>query len=302
MQIFDSDVAKKLYETALAAALNDLNILVIGETGSGKEVVADIIQKGSARKDKPYVKINCAAIPETLIESELFGHEKGAFTGADRRKEGKLEVANGGTILLDEIGDMPFHLQSRLLRVTDGSTFTRIGSNEEISVDVRFISSTHIDLKKAIEANRFRLDLYYRLSGMVITVPPLRDRKDEIISIADRMLGAEYEFSTDALTAILAYNWPGNFRELENKISAARIKAKGRVVESGDLFETEPASSVPNSDLNLEEMERNAVLRALEMTGWVQKEAAKLLGISPRAINYKIKHFGFTHPSWGVNH
>lgn len=305
-----------LFEQALHAARHDLNILIQGETGSGKEVLSDFIQENSERKQKPYVKLNCAAIPATLIESELFGHEKGAFTGAERKKQGWLEIAHTGTMLLDEIGDMPVELQPRLLRVTEGHSFSRIGSNEELSVDVRFISSTHINIERAIEEKKFRSDLYYRLTGAIIVIPPLRERKDEILKIAETFLkfkqdqqeiGSEIKgFTSEAKEALLEYPWPGNFRELENKIYSGALRAKGYQISKGDMFQVfdPPMQNVTVdmlSDLNLDRLHEGAILEALRRSNYLQKGAARLLGISPRALNHWIKQRKIKHPSWLVN-
>lgn len=311
---FDSEISRKLYEEALNVASHDLNVLILGETGAGKEVIADLIRRNSERKDAPYVKVNCAAIPETLIESELFGYEKGAFTGALQRQIGKLEAANGGIILLDEIGDMPIMLQPRLLRVTDGYGFARIGSNEELKVDVRFISSTHLDIEKAITENRFRSDLYYRLASTVIKIPPLRERQDELLILANKLLDKKkeeigvsvFKLSEGAKLAIRNYDWPGNFRELENKITAGLLSAKGFEITAADMFasakaERRKAKPGDLDDLNLRKLEQDAVLEALRRTDYNQKDAAKLLRISARALNYKIKLWGLTHPSWPAN-
>lgn len=314
----------ELYRQALSISNSDINVLILGETGSGKEVIANLIQENSRRTNKPYVKINCAAIPETLIESELFGHEKGAFTGALERKKGKLELANTGTILLDEIGDMRLELQARLLRVTDGKSFNRVGGNEEIPLDVRFISATHVNVENAIANGKFRSDLYYRLGVAIIIVPPLRQRRDEIQSVAEHILnrirseeiyGDAKSFSDDAIEAMLNYKWPGNFRELENRICMGLINSKTGEMKAADMFGLKEEDEIRLQqasigsgdwvtglmDLGLENIEKKLVMEALRRSNFVQKEAAKLLEISARALNYRIKYFGITHPTWPVH-
>ena len=312
------NVFERLRESAEKIAEHNVNVLILGETGSGKEYIADLIQRKSERKNKPYIKLNCAAIPETLIESELFGYEKGAFTGATEKRAGKLEMANGGIMLLDEIGDMPIALQSRLLRVTDGQPFTRVGGNAEITVDVRFISATHKNIEMEIKSAHFREDLYYRLAQTTLITPPLRHRKNEIIKLAEEILllikaaGEAPEtvqgFSEELKVAMIKYDWPGNFRELRNKITHAAIKASPPLIETADMFNKESAVVFADSewtsfmqDLNYERAARKIILEALNRANWRQKDAAVLLGLSTRRLNYKISQHKIKHHKWPIN-
>lgn len=308
---------------AAAMANSKASVLITGETGAGKEYFADMIVRRSNKYKNPYAKINCAAIPEQLIESELFGHEKGAFTGAVEKRRGRIEAANGGTVFLDEIGDMPFVLQSRLLRVTENNSFNRIGGNVDVSIDVRFISATNVDIYAAINSGKFRKDLYYRLGTMVIEIPSLRKMKSEIRPLATSMFNrlkhagdvssALEGFSSDAFDAIENYEWPGNFRELKNKIVIGALRAEGKQITADDIFKgctyavylnKENAMEVlleSFEDLNLEKLERSALMAALRKKSFVQKDAAMILGISARALNYKIAFHEIKHDSWKAN-
>jgi len=280
-----------------------------------------LIQFISHRADKPFVKVNCAALPENMLESELFGHEKGAFTGALRTHIGKFEQANGGTIFLDEIGDMSPSTQAKILRVLQEKHFERVGGMKTIYTDVRVISASNKDLMREIAEGRFRMDLYYRLAVITIHLPPLRERREDIPLLAEyfrRRYCAEIKknvpgFTDEAMRLLVNHWWPGNIRELRNMVErAVLIVDEGQMIGPNDLSMTgrdyfaaggvdrrKDGSVVFTSDtLNLEEIERHAILTALNRTNWVQKEAARLLGISPRALNYKIAQFGITHPSW----
>jgi len=286
-------------------APTNASVLILGESGTGKELLARAIHSLSPRAEARIATINCAAIPETLLESELFGYEKGAFTGAIRQTRGKIEHANGGTLFLDEIGDMPLALQAKLLRFLQQRVIERLGGHEEIPVDVRVVCATNQDLTNLIEAGRFREDLYYRIGEVSVRVPPLRERDGDVILLARAFLDKYAKqhhrslrgFSQDALRAIQAHRWKGNVRELENKINGAVILAEGAHVTPADLeLETQaPEQALP---LNLrkvrEEAERQAISRALSMDNGNISKAAELLGISRPTLydlmnKYRIK-------------
>jgi two-component system NtrC family response regulator len=264
--------------------------LLLGESGTGKELLAKALHSLSPRVDKGFVAINCAAIPENLLESELFGYERGAFTGAVKQTQGKVELANGGTLFLDEIGDMPLALQAKLLRFLQERVIERVGGREEIAVDVRVVCATNQDLQVAIDEHRFREDLYYRVSEITINIPPLREREGGRLILARTLLDGEAGkqgrsfkgFSTEAQSAIQNYPWPGNVRELENKIKGAVIMAEGKYVTSADLGLSEVDTEGP--DLNLREVRRNsetrAIKRALVYSSGNISRAAKILGIT----------------------
>ncbi|MGA1372875.1 MAG: PEP-CTERM-box response regulator transcription factor [Pseudomonadales bacterium] len=271
-------------------APTDATVLIGGETGTGKEVIARAVHKLSARSTGPFVAINCAAIPENLLESELFGHEKGAFTGAVARKIGKVEAASGGTLMLDEIGDMPLQLQAKILRFLQQRTVERIGSTHEIPVDVRVVSATHRDLQSMVAEGAFRQDLYFRLAEISFALPALRERGDDVVLIAKALLARHatnrtLRFSQDALSALTGWNWPGNIRELENRVRRASILADGRLVTARDLELKPPEHSIEdNMPLDLREVrargERDAIQRAMARAQDNVSKAARLLGIS----------------------
>ncbi len=264
--------------------------LLSGESGTGKELLARALHSLSARVDKPFVAINCAAIPENLLESELFGHERGAFTGAVKQTRGKVEMAEAGTLFLDEIGDMPLALQAKLLRFLQERIIERVGGREEISVDVRVVCATNQDLQVAIREKRFRQDLYYRISEITINIPPLREREGGRVILARNLLekfGTQHGrvlkgFGADALNAIQNYAWPGNVREMENKIKGAVIMAEGKQVSAADLGLSEVDAQAPN--LNLREVRRlsetGAIKRAMVYASGNISKAAKILGIT----------------------
>jgi len=281
-------------------APTDATVLILGETGTGKELVARAIHEGSERKDKPFVAINCAAIPETLLESELFGHEKGAFTGAVARKIGKIENAHGGTLFLDEIGDMPAPLQAKILRFLQERQIERVGGKTPIDVDVRVLSATHRPLDAMRSSLGFRDDLYFRLSEIALTVPPLRAREGDAVLLA-RTFVLRYadrrrlRLSSGAIAAVENYAWPGNVRELENRIKRACIMAEGREITPQDLQIESVAAEAPSQTLELrvvrDTAERNAIVRALAHANHNLAQAARLLGISrPTLYNLLEKH------------
>lgn len=294
-------------------------VLIRGESGTGKEVVAKTIHFNSERSKKPFIAVNCAAIPGELIESELFGYSKGAFTGADGEKKGKFELANGGTIFLDEVGDMPHEAQSKLLRVLQERTVEKLGSSKPVEINVRIIAATNKDLEKAVSDGDFRLDLYYRLNVINIHIPPLRKRKEDIPAIAKHLLkrynkfyNKSFFFSDDIFSSFIQCSWPGNVREMENCIERAALEAENDKITTshltcvrGELCYAqlsrktqciqEPVlsehfdlvSNKNNSDLS----DKGRVIHALKQSGWVQAKAARMLGMTVRQINYRIKKY-----------
>jgi two-component system response regulator AtoC len=299
---FENIIAKspkmqQVIEVIKVVAKSNATVLIIGESGTGKELVARAIHSQSYRKDKPFVAVSCAALPESLLESELFGHEKGAFTGAYAQRRGKFEVANRGTLFLDEIGEMSANIQVHLLRVLEEKEFTRVGGNELIKVDVRVISATNKDMKKAIISEQFREDLYYRLNVVTIELPPLRERQEDIPLLAQHFLkkfAVENQkeitgFSPEAADLLLRYEWPGNVRELENAIERAVILAKNSQVEIIDLPQENLllTHSVP-AERNLSEVEREHIMNVLSETGGNYSQAARILGISRATLYNKI--------------
>jgi two-component system NtrC family response regulator len=265
-------------------------VLLLGESGTGKEVLARAVHALSPRHGRPFVAINCAAIPDTLLESELFGYEKGAFTGAVKQTQGKFELANGGTLFLDEIGDMPLSLQAKLLRFLQDRVVERVGGRERIAVDVRIVCATNQDLARRISRSEFREDLFYRISEVTVNIPPLRDRPGDAVVIAQALMERRARehgrslrgFSPDALKAIQTYPWPGNIRELENRISGAVIMAEGKHITVEDLGL--PTSGDDVTWLNLREVrqraERDAIRQALAVSGGNLSRTAELLGIT----------------------
>ena len=288
-------------------APTDSTILILGESGTGKELVATSIFENSDRKNKPFIKLNCAAIPEALLESELFGHEKGAFTGATKFKPGKFDMAHQGTLFLDEIGDMPLNLQSKILRVIQEKEFYRVGGSTTIKVDVRFIASTNQNLEKMVREGSFREDLYYRLNVFTLHMPPLRERKEDIPLLVDyflQNLPKKVEISSVALQMIMTFPWPGNIRELKNIIESAAVIAENGYIEPAQLpakitglfnnSETNEISLAVNLPLDerLNEIEKSMILEALRKTGGVQVRATELLGINQRSLWHRIKKHG----------
>jgi PAS domain S-box-containing protein len=291
---------KKVLGQVEQVASTDATVLVLGETGTGKELIARALHNISARRSRPLVKVNCAALPANLIESELFGHEKGAFTGALSRKIGRFELANGGTIFLDEIGDLPMELQVKLLRVLQDGEFERLGNPNTIRVDVRIIAATNRDLGKAMESGNFREDLYYRLNVFPIYIPPLRERADDISLLVNHFV-LKYQKKTGkkietipqrVMETLRNYHWPGNVRELENIIERAVILSPGGHLELGDWYLKKDSPADPAEIVTLEEMERNHILKALDLTHWrVSGEtgAAKILGINAQTLVSRMK-------------
>jgi transcriptional regulator with GAF, ATPase, and Fis domain len=291
-------------------ASSDVSVLVTGESGTGKELAAREIHRRSHRADQPLVALNCAAVAETLAESELFGHEKGAFTGAASRKIGLLELADGGTLFLDEIGDLALPLQAKLLRVLETKHFRRVGGVKELPTDFRLVSATNRPLEELVAREAFRGDLFYRINAVVLTLPPLRDRVGDVRLLARLFLDAgghspeRLEIAPDAMEQLERYAWPGNVRELRNVIERAKLLARGRAIRASDLgtslLASPPAPAAATGpvlpSLDLAALERMAIERALERTGWHQGLAAELLGISARTLHRKIRGLGLARP------
>ncbi|MEZ5354663.1 MAG: sigma-54 dependent transcriptional regulator [Bryobacteraceae bacterium] len=297
--VIASDQMRELLALVQRIAQTEASVLIIGESGSGKEVVARAIHHYSLRATKPWVDINCGALPEHLIESELFGYDKGAFSGADSNKPGLFELADRGTFFLDEIGELDPRMQVKLLRVLDRVPYFRLGGSKKVSVDVRVIAATNRDLSQAISEGRFRSDLYHRLCQVRLRVPPLRERAGDIVPLARfflRQQSAEFGFHDDAIECLLAHTWPGNVRELRNVVTSAAVMALDGRIRASDLVIESPAQSIAGSNgegpINLEELERQTILRALEQTGRHYERAASLLGISSRTLSRKLKSYG----------
>ncbi len=319
--ISHSPVMKNVITTLKKFSRTDSTIFLTGETGTGKSFLSGSIHYNSLRRDRPFIKINCANLPETLLESELFGHEKGAFTGADKTRLGRLEQAKGGTVFLDEICEMPLSLQAKLLRVLEDKSFERIGSSKTIFSDVRIISATNREPEIQVSKGNFRNDLYYRLNVLRVHLPPLRERKECIEPLAKHLLEKicgdlkkkSSGFTLEVLENIKKNLWPGNIRELANTIERALILEESSFIRNKNfimpfpfLKESEKAEKIEReqsetSPKTLEKMEKNQIVQALEKNDWFQKDAARQLGLTPRAINYKIKKFGITHPRWRRN-
>ena len=302
---FENIVAKssrmqRVIEVIKMVAKSNATVLITGETGTGKELAARAVHSQSYRRDKPFVAVSCAALPESLLESELFGHEKGSFTGAYAQKKGKFEAADGGTLFLDEIGEMSANIQVHLLRVLEEKEFNRVGGNEPVKVDVRVISATNRDMKEAIARGKFREDIYYRLNVVNIELPPLRERTEDIPLLAEHFLkGFALEnqkeiagFSPEATDFLLKHDWPGNVRELENAIERAVILAHNPVIEAADLSQQElvPAGSTSPAK-NLKQVEKKHIQDVLTETGGNYTEAAKILGVSRMTLYNKTKAY-----------
>jgi two-component system response regulator HydG len=303
-----SQKIRQVFAVVDKVAETDSTILIFGESGTGKELVAREIHLKSCRTDGPFVSINCGALPETLLESELFGHVRGSFTGAVRDKEGLFAVAKGGTFFLDEVGETSPTIQVKLLRVLQEREIIPVGGTKPIKVDVRLIAATNADLERDVETGKFRADLFYRLNVIPLRVPPLRERKDDIPLLVEHFLkiyceGAGRQIKTlapDAFEVLMRYDWPGNVRELENAVERAVILQEGRVIQAEDLPEklrargherSEDIVSVTN--LTLDELEKEYLLKVLEETGWHKKRAASILGINASTLYRKLQRYGF---------
>jgi Nif-specific regulatory protein len=303
--IGNSGPMRQVYEQMAQVARTNTTVLIRGESGTGKELIAHAIHYNSPRAKKPFIKVSCAALPETLIESELFGYEKGAFTGALTRKKGRFELADGGTIFLDEIGDLNLSTQVKLLRVLQEREFERLGGTETIRVNVRLIAATNKDLEKAIAEGAFREDLYYRLNVFTIFVPPLRERKPDILLLADHFLekySREHgknikRISTPAIDMLMSYHWPGNVRELENCIERSVLVCEGSVIHAHHLPPTLQTAEASGTVVNLslaeavQAYEKDLILDALKTTRGNRAKAARLLKTTERILNYKVKKY-----------
>ncbi|MGQ9914839.1 MAG: sigma-54-dependent transcriptional regulator [Thermogutta sp.] len=294
--VFADPAFRRVLETAALVAPTEAPVLILGPSGSGKDVIARLICRWSRRSDRPFVAANCAGLPETLIESELFGHIKGAFTGAQADRKGYFRAAQGGTLFLDEIGELPLHLQAKLLRVLENGEITPVGSDQPVRVDFRLIAATHRDLTEAVAEGRFREDLFYRLNVFELRVPALRERREDILPLArhfaEQFAGQSVRFSPQAASALLAHPWPGNVRELRNAVQRACLLARGDVVLPEHLppqigrtvegYEDDQAG-------RLDVVERAAILATLEECGGNRTLAARKLGISRRTLIYKLR-------------
>jgi transcriptional regulator with GAF, ATPase, and Fis domain len=301
---------KQLQNQIARVAITEANVLLRGESGVGKELAARNIHNLSMRKSKPFIAVNCAALTSSLLESELFGHERGAFTGATEQKMGKFEMANGGTLMLDEVGEMSAEIQAKFLRVLEGQPFERVGGSKSISVDVRIVAATNRDLEQAVEANTFRADLYFRLRVVELYVPSLRDRREDIISLAESFMTSfrrrsgigPIGFSQRAIDAMLAYDWPGNIRELKNSVERAFVLANSELAEPEDLaLSNLGGSSLPVArqvataagyrEMTLADVERAHILATLEYTAGQKSKASTILGIERSTLDRKLKKF-----------
>ncbi len=304
----NSAAMRNLFEKVKLVADTNSTVLIVGESGTGKELVARSLHLNSRRKMKPFLPVNCAAIPETLIESELFGHEKGAFTGATDKRKGLFQAATGGTLFIDEIGEMPMGLQSKLLRAIENKRIMPVGSTEEIPVDVRVVAATNKDLDAGVKSGEFREDLYYRLKVVVLRIPPLRDRGDDIPLLARYFIDQiskendrpVCEVTTEAMQVLRDYDWPGNVRELRNTLEGIIVLSMKQHIEPADIPDHIRGAAkladrtVFKPGMTLEDMEREAIRRMLELTGGHRAETAQRLGVSVRTLQRKIKQYGLT--------
>ena len=315
----ESPQMQDVIRTITKVARSNATVLVLGETGVGKELVAEALHLNSGRRDQPFVKMNCAALHENLLESELFGHERGAFTGADKQRIGRFELANGGTLFLDEIGNMSLSTQAKVLRVLQEREFERLGGTRTIKVDVRVIAATNMSLDDAITKGEFRQDLYYRLNVVSLRVPALRERKDDIVPLARHFIDeAAAEIKKDvrgidpgAVRMLKRHTWPGNIRELKNAMERAVLLCEQPYIRQEDmhLFQAGNGNEalnvlnlrLPPNGIDLEELEKAAILEALRVNSWVQKDAAQFLNISSRVMNYKVAKYEITNPRWTKN-
>ena len=301
--VVSSPAMRQLIELAERIAQSNAAVLITGESGSGKELVARAVHHFSLRCSKPWVDVSCAALPEHLVESELFGYEKGAFSGAEAPKPGLFELANHGTLFLDEVGELEPRMQVKLLRVLDGVAYYRLGGTRKVSVDVRIVAATNQDLEHMVETGSFRGDLYHRLGQICLRVPPLRERVEDIVPLAEHFLrqtNARLSFTGEALHLLERHTWPGNVRELRNAVTKAAVLARSDEIGAEDLmfapqrptFTPPNVISVPAASENLDGMEKSTILRVLAQTNGHQQKAAELLGISRRTLSRKLKLYG----------
>jgi Nif-specific regulatory protein len=302
-----SDKMKEVFESVHRVADSKATVILYGESGTGKELIAKSVHYMSPRAKAAFIKFNCASIPEGLLESELFGHEKGAFTGAVNIRKGRFELAHGGTILLDEVGDLPMNLQPKILRVLQEREFERVGGEKTIKVDVRLIAATSRNLEELVTKGRFREDLFYRLNVVPIFMPALRERKEDIPLLVEFFLGRFNEennkhlsISPEALRVLIEYAWPGNVRELENTMERLVVMSGRDSIKPSDLPlnlklpSPEEVMQKESLRAGIEDIEKSSILEALEKTGWVQAKAARMIGLTPRQIGYKIRKYGLT--------
>jgi transcriptional regulator with PAS, ATPase and Fis domain len=299
--IVSSPAMRQLLELVERIAQTNAAVLITGESGSGKELIARAVHHYSLRCSKPWVDVSCAALPEHLVESELFGYEKGAFSGADSPKQGLFELANYGTLFLDEIGELEPRMQVKLLRVLDGVPYFRLGGVRKVAVNVRVVAATNQDLEGMVRTGQFRNDLYHRLGQICLCVPPLRERLDDIVPLAEyflRQSNPRSFFSGEALRALQRHGWPGNVRELRNVVIKAAVLSRNLEIRADDLMLTVPGPATVqrfvevSSTANLDGMEKNAILQVLAQTNGHQQRAAELLGISRRTLSRKLKLYG----------
>ena len=309
--VAESPLMKEVLSTVARVAGTPSTVLILGESGSGKEMVARALHKASGRDADKFIAVNVAALPETLLASELFGYEKGAFTGAVKKRLGRFELADGGTLFLDEIGDLPSSMQVKLLRALEQKKIERLGGEQSIKLDVRLVSATHVDLEERIAAGTFREDLYYRLNVITITIPPLRERKEDILPLVghflkkqEKRLGKKIEGLTPAARDLLFYySWPGNVRELENVIERASVLCRRQAIDVDDLprlvrdeRQASGAGAEAPPTSTLRDLETHHIRQVLEQTGWNFKQAALILGIHRNTLRLKIKEYGLENP------
>jgi DNA-binding NtrC family response regulator len=298
--IGQSKVFQQVLSSAKRVAESDSIVLILGPSGTGKELIANLIHKSSPRKDRPFVPVNCSSIPDTLLESELFGHEKGAFTNAYAAKSGLVEVANGGTLFLDEVGDISPVIQPKLLRFLETGDFRRVGGTNELKADVRVISATNKNLQEDVRTGKFREDLLYRLNVVTIKIPPLKDHREDIPLLVDYFLQKKSKskepkrFSQQALEAVMTYDWPGNVRELEHMIEGAIIMAPGDAIELSDLHLADRQIENGPESLSIDDVEKMHIQKVLKMFSGNRKKSAEALNISEKGLYLKIKEYGIT--------
>jgi formate hydrogenlyase transcriptional activator len=305
----ESPAFRKVLDLVRAVAPTATTVLLLGETGTGKEVLAETIHNLSPRNRKPFIRVNCAALPSGLIESELFGHERGAFTGADQRRAGRFELADGGTLFLDEIGEMPMDTQAKLLRVLQDGLVDRVGGTKPLPVDVRVIAATNSDLPAAIQAGTFRQDLFYRLHIFPIALPALRDRREDIPrlsqyfleQIGDKLKRNHLAFDAQSLSRLMDYHWPGNVRELQNVIERAVILSQSSRIRVDEiLLPAKMSAPPPNATLELAHLQRDHIIKVLDQTSWRiygAHGAAQLLGLNPETLRSRLRKLGIRRPA-----
>lgn len=302
--IGESQKFKEVVAHTVKIAASETFVLILGESGTGKELFAQLIHKNSQRKDQPFMAVNCAAMPDQLLESELFGHEKGSFTDAHKAKQGLVEVANGGTLFLDEVGDISISIQPKILRFLESGEFRRVGGTATKKTDVRVISATNKKLDEEVRAGRFRADLLYRLNALILQIPPLRERRDDIPKLAEHFLGQKSKtkrLSYESLKILMKHNWPGNIRELKNVIEGAIAVSSSDVIEPKDLFLNNALGDIlignqsstdgTNEHLTMDEIEKLHIEKVLKKNNWNRVKTAQVLGITPKTLYLKIKRY-----------